>query len=71
MNNSKKIMGRTSGVGLAVDDFAAIEINGNLYRTPKSKRHATVKSVYSSKGKIIIENETASRKPTPLAEQIK
>jgi len=70
MNNLKKIMERTSGVGLAVDDFAAIEINGDQFRILKSKRHATVKRVYHSRGKIIIERVTASREPRPLTELI-
>ena len=56
MNNLKKIMGRTPGVGLAVDDFAAIEINGDQFRILKSKGHATVKRVYYSKGKLIKES---------------
>jgi dipeptidase E len=70
MKNLKKIMRRTPGVGLAVDDFAAIEINGDKYRILKSKRHATVKRVYYSRGKLIQEPVTVSRKPRPLIELI-
>ena len=70
LKDLKKIMRRTPGVGLAVDDFAAIEINENHFRILKSKRHATVKRVYYSRGKLIQEQLTASRKPRPLKELI-
>ena len=70
LKDLKKIMRRTPGVGLAVDDFAAIEINGDQFRILKSKRHATVKRVYYSRGKLIQEQMTASRKPRPLKELI-
>jgi dipeptidase E len=70
LKDLKKIMRRTPGVGLAVDDFAAIEINGDQFRILKSRRHATVKRVYYSKGKLIQEQMTVSRKPRPLKELI-
>lgn len=70
LKDLKKIMRRTPGVGLAVDDFSAIEINGNQFRILKSKRHATVKKVYYSKGKLIQKQLTASWKARPLSELI-
>ena len=70
LKDLKKIMRRTPGVGLAVDDFAAVEINGDQFRILKSRRHATVKRVYYSKGKLIQEQVTTSRNPAPLSELI-
>ena len=70
LKDLKKIMRRTSGVGLAVDDFAAIEISGDQFRILKSRRFAEVKRVYYSKGRLIQEKVTASREARPLSELI-
>lgn len=47
----KEMMNKTSGVAIAIDNCAAIEIIGNEYRILKSKKAANAYKVYWKKGK--------------------
>lgn len=61
-----KIMKRTPGVGLALDDCAALEIIDDKYRIITSKFFAKVHKVYFGKGKLYYKPLRASRSFSPL-----
>ena len=64
----KKLMMKTSGVGIALDDNAAIEIVDDQYRILRSKRGFNVHRVYNSKGRIHYELVPVSKSFTPLSD---
>jgi len=67
----KRIMKKTSGIGLALDDNAAIEIVDDQYRIITSRQHSKVHKVYYSRGKLHYEEIPKTKSFSPLKELLK
>lgn len=63
-----KIMRKTSGVGLAIDDCAAFEVVNDKYRVIMSKPNAKIHKVYIEKGKLNYQQIQPSKKFQPLSQ---
>ena len=63
----KKMMKTTSGIAIALDNCAAIEILGKQYRIITSKPHAGAYKVFWSKSKYHHERLSSSTKFNPLS----
>lgn len=63
----KKLMKRTPGVGIALDNYCAIEIIDNNYRIVADKKTANAYKVYWKKGKYNEELIEKKEKVQPLA----
>ncbi len=61
-----KIMGKTPGMGLAIDDCAALEVVGGKYRVIISKANSKIHKVYIKKGKLNYQLVKISKKFEPL-----
>ncbi|HBV01087.1 MAG TPA: peptidase E [Candidatus Taylorbacteria bacterium] len=64
----KKMMKKTAGVAIALDNCAAMEIVGNTYRIITSKPHVGAYRVFWSKGKSHHEHILSSGEFLPLSE---
>ena len=64
----KKMMQKTSGVAIAIDNCAAIEVVNDEFRILRSKPSANAYKVYWSKGKYYKEQIAVSKKLAPLSQ---
>ena len=62
----KEMMQKTSGVAIAIDNCAAIEIIDDTYRIIRTKQMANAYKVYWKKGKYYKEQIAAQKKFAPL-----
>lgn len=63
----KKMMQKAPGIAIAVDECAAIMIEGDRYRVISSKKKATVYCVYWKKGKYVKEKLSEGKLSSLLA----
>lgn len=65
----KKMMKRTRGIAIALDECAAIEIKGNIARVITSKKSAKVYKAFWKNG-VYVHKELTSSKEIPIKELI-
>ncbi len=61
-----RLMHRTGGIGVALDDFSALEIIGSRFRIITSRPHAGAHRVFFKKGKVYYQPIPKSRVLVPL-----
>ena len=62
------LMKKTPGVGIALDDYSALEIIGNKFRILSIKSYAGASRVYLRKGRVYYQLIRKSAKLEPLTE---